>query len=104
MKEKIREILREVNGSVDTYLEEKFETKILESVSTKNKKRAEAWLTYNQVILELKNNIKDSLRVRELQYRLTDSENPNKVCLDVLADIKRDSPELERLYYKIMNF
>lgn len=104
MKDRIREILREVNGTVDTYLEEKFESKVLESVSTKNKKRAEAWLTYNQVILELKHNIKDALRAKELQYRLTDSENPNRVCLDVLADIKRNSPELERLYYKIMNF
>jgi len=104
MKDKIRDILREVNGSVDTYLEEKFETKILESVSTKNKKRAEAWLTYNQVILELKSNIKHALKVKEIQYRLTSEENPNKVCLDVLIDIKKDSPELDRLYYKIMNF
>jgi len=104
MKDKIRDILREANGSVDTYLEETFEKKILESISTRNKKRAEAWLTYNQVILELKHNVKDGLRVKELQYRLTNSENPNKVCLDVLIDIKKNSPELERLYYKIMNF
>jgi len=78
--------------------------KVVDSISTNNKKRVEAWLTYNQVILELKHNIKDALKVKELQYRLTDSENPNKACLDVLADIKKNSPELERLYYKIMNF
>lgn len=104
MKDRIRQILREVNGEVDTYLDEKYESKVVDSISSPNKQRAEAWLTYNQVILELKHNIKDALRARELQYRLTDTENPNKACLDVLADIKKNSPELERLYYKIMNF
>jgi len=104
MKDRIRQILREVNGDVATYLDEKYEMKVVDSISTNNKKRVEAWLTYNQVILELKHNIKDALKVKELQYRLTDSENPNKACLDVLADIKKNSPELERLYYKIMNF
>ena len=104
MKDRIRQILREANGDTDTYLDEKFESKIVESVSTPNKKKAEAWLTYNQVIIELKHNIKDALKAKELQYRLTDSGNPNKACLDVLGDIKKNSPELERLYYKIMNF
>jgi hypothetical protein len=104
MKDRIRQILRETNGTVEGYLEEQFENKVLESVSSRNKKEAEAWLTYNQVILELKHNIKDALRAKELQYRLTGSENPNKSCLNVLVDIKRESPELERLYYKIMNF
>lgn len=104
MKTRIRELLKSQYGEYDSHLEEVYEHKILETLNTKNKKKAEAWLTYNQVVLELKHNIKDHLKLRELQYRLTDSENPNRACLDVLSDIKKNSPELERLYYKIMNF
>jgi len=104
MKARIREILQTQYGDYDSYLEVKYKNKILETLNTNNKKKAQAWLTYNQVVLELKHNIKDSLKWRELQYRLTDAENPNRACLDVLSDIKKNTPELERLYYKIMNF
>jgi len=104
MKARIREILKSEYGEYNGYLEEKYEAKIVASLNTTNKKKAEAWLTYNQVVLELKSNIKNIFKLRELQYRLTDKENPNKACLDVLTDIKQNSPELERLYYKIMNF
>jgi len=105
MKAKIRHMLREQYGEFDTYLELEYEKQLLEHVSTDNHRgRVRAWLTYNQVILELKHNIKDSLKLRELQYRLTDNENPNKVCLEVLSELKELHPEIERLYYKIMNF
>jgi hypothetical protein len=104
MENRIRHILREQYGEFDTYLELVYEKQLLENVSTKHRKRVRAWLTYNQVILELKHNIKDSLKLRELQYRLTDNENPNKACLEVLTELKETHPEIERLYYKIMNF
>jgi hypothetical protein len=44
------------------------------------------------------------LKVKELQYRLTESVDPNEVCIAVIEDVKDQSPELERLYYKIRNF
>ena len=56
------------------------------------------------MILELKNNLKDMLKVKELQYKLTENINPNEVCLDFLNTLKIKTPELERLQYKIMNF
>ena len=105
MREKIQNMLREQYGEFDTYLELVYEKQLLENVSTTNhRKQVRAWLTYNQVILELKHNIKDSLKLRELQYRLTDNENPSEVCLEVLGGLKETHPEIERLYYKIMNF
>jgi arginine utilization protein RocB len=67
-----------------------------------NKKKA--WLTYNQVILELKHSLKDNLKVKELQYKLTEEVDPNEVCIEVMEEVKNLSPELERLYYKIRNF
>jgi hypothetical protein len=30
--------------------------------------------------------------------------DPNRVCIEVIKDVKHHSPELERLYYKIINF
>ena len=44
------------------------------------------------------------LKVKELQYRLTEEGNPNDVCIEVIEPVKDRSPELERLYYKIRNF
>ena len=65
----------------------------------------EKWATYNQVLVELKHNIKDMLKVKELQYKLTeDDSNPTISCIDVLDSLKNRSDELERLYNKIRNF
>ena len=44
------------------------------------------------------------LKVKELQYKLTENINPNEVCIEVIEALKDQSPELERLYYKIRNF
>ena len=44
------------------------------------------------------------LKVKELQYKLTENTNPNEVCIEVLETVKERTPELERLYYKIKNF
>ena len=101
---KIKEILQEKYGLFKTNLEHEYEEKIINTLSQGGLKDKKAWVTYNQVILELKNNLKDHLRVKELQYRLTDKENPNQVCLEVINGIKAMSPELERLYWKIKNF
>ncbi len=57
-----------------------------------------------EVILELKHNVKDSIKVRELLYKLTDKGDPNIACMDVIREVKTKTPELDRLYFKIMNF
>lgn len=104
IKAKIRKVLSEQYGDFKTHLEHVYEDKVVEVLVSEDKKNKEAWLTYNQVILELKHAIKDNLKVKELQYKLTDNLDPNKVCLEVIQDVKHRSPELERLYYKIINF
>ena len=104
IKSKIREVLKSRYGEFKTHLEHVYEDKIIESLADGNLNDKKAWVTYNQVILELKHSIKDNLRVKELQYKLTDNLDPNQVCIEVLQEIKHRSPELQRLYDKIKNF
>lgn len=113
LKDKIRKELRESYGTFNSYLEHRYEETIINKLYDENLKNGlssdvmnikKAWVTYNQVIVEFKNNLKDMLRVKELLYRLTDSENPNDVCINVINEVKDRSPELERLYQKIINF
>ena len=101
---KIKEALRECYGEFDTYLELEYENKITENLLNGSMSQKREWATYNQVILELKHSIKDNLKVKELQYRLTDKSNPGEVCIDVIRDIPQRSAELERLFNKIRNF
>jgi hypothetical protein len=104
LKDKIRSELKKQYGEFETILEHQYEDKLTQNLidGSINKKRA--WITYNQVILELKYSLKDTLRVKELQYKLTENTNPNEVIIDVIEGIKTYTPELERLYYKIRNF
>jgi hypothetical protein len=104
IRAKIRQALREQYGEFDTHLENIYAEKVTDNLASGSKKNKEAWSTYNQVVLELKHSIKDNLKVKELQYKLTDEFNPNEVCIEVIKDIKNPSLELERLYIKIMNF
>lgn len=104
IKAKIRGLLKQQYGDFKTHLEHIYEDKVTEVLISDNIKNKKAWLTYNQVILELKHSIKDNLKVKELQYKLTDNLDPNQVCIEVIKEVKHPSPELERLYYKIINF
>jgi hypothetical protein len=104
LKRKIRTVLREKYGSVETYLDMKYFNTMTDNLLIEEPIHKKNWVTYNQVILELKNNLQDSLKVKELQYRLTDNENPQKACISVLETVKSRTPELERLYNKIRNF
>ena len=103
-KDNIRIALREVYGEFNTYLEHEYENYVTENLYEGSISDRKKWVTYNQVIIELKNNLKDTLKVKELQYKLTENTNPTDVCLEVLEAIKSKTPELERLYNKIMNF
>jgi hypothetical protein len=104
LKSKIRTVLKEHYGSFDSYLEHEYETKITETLINGDLNKKLEWLTYNQVILELKHNLKDILKVKELQYKLTENTNPLNECIEILEPIKHRTPELERLYNKIKNF
>ena len=105
MKTRIKKALREFYGNFDTFLENDYETLMVEKIASPEERRQ--WATYNSVLLELKNNLKNQIRVKQLQYRLTDDENPKNVILEVLNEIKNKeqfSTELERLRAKINNF
>jgi hypothetical protein len=104
LKGKIRKTLRESYGDFSTNLEGEYRDVITEALLYEDISNKKEWVTYNQVILELKHNIKDNLLVRELLYRLTDNEDPTSACIEVIKEVKKRTPELERLYYKIMNF
>ncbi len=104
LKTKIRTLLRENYGDFQSDLEVSYENKLTENLILGDIENKQAWLTYNQVILELKYSLKDMLKVKELLYKLTDTGNPNEICIQVIEEVKNQSPELERLYYKISNF
>ena len=100
----IKTVLRERYGQFDSFLEHEYEETITKKLMTGKISTKEEWATYNQVLLELKNNIQNTLLVKELQYRLTDNENPNTVCLEVINKIPNQTPELDRLHDKIISF
>jgi len=104
LKQKIKDKLREVYGTFNTYLEIEYENLIIEKFLSDNWNHKRKWATYNQLVLELKNNINNIIKVRELQYTLTEDVLSKSNCLNVIEDIKNDSPELRRLYEKISNF
>ena len=104
LRDKIRFKLREAYGEFETYLEGTYEQYLTENIYTSSIDNKRKWVTYNQVILELKHNLKDMLKVKELQYKLTESANPNHTCIEVLSGLKNMTPELDRLYHKIKNF
>jgi hypothetical protein len=103
LKLKIRDILKEHYGEFNTFLEIEYENKLTENLIVGDNKTKNAWITYNQVILELKFNLRDNLRVKQLQYNLTEDSNPNLECIKVIEEIETLTPELTRLYEKIQN-
>lgn len=96
--------MKEVYGEFETYLETEYENYLTENLSNASIKKKREWITYNQVILELKHNLKDMLKVKELQYKLTEDAEPREVCIEVIETLSVKTPELERLYNKIRNF
>ena len=104
LKYKIRLELKKHYGEFETILEHQYEDKLTQNLIEGPIKARKAWATYNQVVLELKHSLKDMLRVKELQYKLTDDNNPKEVIIEAIEPIKSYTPELERLYYKIQNF
>jgi hypothetical protein len=103
LKLKISDVLKEHYGEFNTFLEIEYENKLTENLIVGDYETKNAWATYNQVILELKFSLCDNLRVKELQYNLTENSNPNLECIKVIEEVKTLTPELTRLYEKIQN-
>lgn len=103
LKLKIRQVLKEYYGEFNSFLEIEYENKLTENLIIGDYKTKKAWATYNQVILELKFSLHDNLRVKQLQYNLTENSNPNLACIEVIEEVKTLTPELTRLYEKIKN-
>lgn len=104
MKDTIKKVLREYYGEFNSKLERDYENKIISVLLSAELEEKHKWATYNQVILELKTNLINSIKISELQYRLTDNEDPSKCCLDVIESIDECTPEMVRLYSKIKLF
>lgn len=104
MKDKIRNILRQYYGEFNSFLENKYEDKIIEVLLTSDTYEKIKWATYNQLVIEIKNSIGDELIIKELQYKLTEDSNPIDACISVLEKMPTHTPEIERLYFKIRNF
>lgn len=104
LRAKIRKVLNEQYGGFKTDLEHEYEIKLTEKLMDDSLKNKMMWATYNQIVLEFKHTVKDALRVKELQYKLTDEINYKEAILESLENFKNLTPELERLYYKIKNF
>ncbi len=103
LKAKIRNILKEQYGEFNTFLEIEYENKLTENLIVGDDETKNAWVTYNQVILELKFSLNDTLKVKQLQYNLTEDSNPNLECIKVIEEVETLTPELTRLYEKIQN-
>ncbi len=101
LKTKIRNVLKEYYGEFNSFLEIEYENKLTENLMTGDNNTKNAWATYNQVILELKFSLHDNLKVKQLQYKLTENSDPNLECLKVIEEVETITPELTRLYEKI---
>ena len=104
IRDRIREKLKEQYGDFNTHLEHVYENVLTENLISGKMVDKRAWITYNQVILELKNSLKDKLTTKKLQYLLTDNLNPNVACIEVISEVQFKTKELERLYNKIINY
>ena len=104
LKAKIRDVLKEQYGDFNSTLEHQYEIKLTKTLMHGTIDEKKAWATYNQIIFELKHSLKDMLKVKELQYKLTEDLNPNEVVIEVIEPVKDFTKELERLYYKVKNF
>jgi hypothetical protein len=104
IKDKIRNVLKEHYGDFDSFLERQYEIKLTSNLLGGSLDNKRAWVTYNQVILELKHSLKDMLKVKEIQYKLTENLDPKEVIIEIIEPMKTFTPELERLYFKIKSF
>lgn len=78
-----------------TTLDKAYCKHITNVLETLDKEKEERWETYNIIIQELINEGKIDY-FKEIKYRLTDGEDPNKVMLEI---IERDGDEASGLIW-----
>lgn len=104
LKDKIRYYLIKEYGNFDSLLEKQYLSFITEKLSnSKTYCERIKWLSYNQVILEFKKNIKNDIKTKELQYIITDKEISYLDVKKVIEKYKNYNKEINRLYLKILN-
>ena len=102
--EKIKEILRKVYGEFNSYLEKKYEEKLVDILVNGTAYDKYKWITYNQILIELRLTKKDENITNELLYKLTEDGDPTKACVAFLDRLDKKNKELDRLYNKLINF
>lgn len=105
LKSEIKQLLDLNVGNEKTKLNKVYKNKITERLLNGSNKTKHKWATYNQLVVEL-NKAGLFTKKKELQYKLTDNEQPHpkKICLNILRDTHIEGKEFNRLYHKIMNF
>lgn len=91
-------------GRFKTRLEIEYKYLILNKLLTGDDETRKWWATFHQVALTLKHNVKDELKLKELQYRLTNGEDPILVTTEIISRLGFQDSEINRLYIKIINF
>ena len=87
-----------------TNLEKQFSKIVVDKLSGDNEIEAYKWATYNAILIELRELGEDEL-IKEIEYRITDGENPDKIFLRILSTHpKAESPELQRLKKVILDW
>lgn len=104
MLNKIKRILQENYGEYETSLEDLYTDTVIENLLNESWEHKRKWATYNQVVLELKETAISDVKYNELLFKLSNLEEPNQICIDIIRDSGVLTDELERLYYKINQF
>jgi hypothetical protein len=68
-----------------TNLDKQFSKIMVSNLISDDEEISEKWSTYYAISIELEKI--NSIYVKELKYRITDKENPNKVCLDLINKV-----------------
>jgi len=103
LRDKIKIALRELYGNEKTNLDRVFIEVITEGLLISEWFEKEKWATFNQVVFEL-NSIGEIKKAQELQYYLTDNNDPIIACLTIIERMGNKNNELARLYEKITTF
>jgi hypothetical protein len=87
-----------------TNLEKQFSKIMVDKLSGDDEIESYKWESYNAILIELEK-LGENKLVEEIEYRITDGENPDKLFLRILStNPKAESPELQRLKKNILDW
>jgi len=85
-----------------TNLQKQFSKIIVDKLNSDDEIEAYKWATYQAIIIELKE-IGEHKLIEEIEYRITDKENPINVFMDIIGRVE-PTPELYRLKNVLKDF